>query len=237
MSLGPKLASFLKQLRRDGTAPLVLFRVGQRAAKVLRLAPAVSLLRCVIVELVKPPKVLGGFHDLVVRRGEQSDVAALASMGGDEPALIRARLDRGDLVFLGLLKDEVVCYTWFHAGPTPFLEERTFLAPWALDDSTFWSYDANAKPEARASGVFVKVFQAGLREVFEKHAAQRVRGFIYDTNLPSLNVHKRMGFTIVGGLTVVALAGKKLLRWTPTGGATRQWLLPRDSDFAVPPQG
>jgi hypothetical protein len=45
-------------------------------------------------------------------------------------------------------------------------------------------------------------------------------------------MHERLHFAVLGTLTAVAAAGFKWLRWEGTGG-TRQWLLPRDSDFAL----
>jgi hypothetical protein len=139
------------------------------------------------------------------------------------------------MVYLGQLDNDVICHTCFHRGPTPFEEERAILAPWALEDaSTFWSYDASARLEIRSTGVVAKLLQLALREIFDVHGGRRVRGFIHDRNHPSLILHERMGFTTIGVVTAVGLSRLKWVRWE-SGGRIRRWLLPRNSDFALPP--
>jgi L-amino acid N-acyltransferase YncA len=86
--------------------------------------------------------------------------------------------------------------------------------------------------DARASGVFVKLFQEALRDVFEVQGAKRVQGFIRDTNDRSLTMHERMGFSTLGAMVTVAVGGVKWLHWRG-GGRTRQWLLPRNSVRAL----
>lgn len=234
MTLARKLSGVWEELRRDNSAAAKVFRLAQRGTHATGIAPAVSVERCVMVEIGKPPPLLKGLRDLVVRRGDERDLDGIAAVNHADPALIRARLSRGDMVWLGQIGDRIVCHTWFHAGPSPFDEERRLFALWALDETTFWSYDAVSLPEARSTGVFVKVIQTGLRDVFERLGARRVRGFIHDTNQPSLVTHRRMGFTTIGTVTAVAMLGLKAIRWE-SGGTRRQWVLRRDSDFALPP--
>jgi hypothetical protein len=149
--------------------------------------------------------------------------------------LLEARLARGDLIYLGQLDEQVVCATCFHRGPTPFDEERAIFARWALeDDATFWSYDAMAPVPMRALGVVAKLFEVALNEIFEMHGARQVRGFIYDWNQLSLLLHQRMGFSVIATMTAVGLPGVKWLRWE-SDGRSRQWVLRRNSDFALPP--
>lgn len=237
MTLSSKLAGLGAELRRPGaTAAGKLFRITQRAARALHLAPAFNLARCVIVETDRAPRPTRGLADLIVRRGEERDVPALASVDGRDPAHFRARLARGDLVYLAQLDDEILCHSWLHRGPSSFDEERSIFARWALDDATFWSYDAMTRPEARLSGVAARLFEVMLRDVFAVHGARRVRGFIYDDNRPSLLLHERMGFTAVATVTALALPLVKWVRWE-SGATRRQWLLRRDSDLALPPAG
>jgi hypothetical protein len=235
MTLARKLVGIADELRQESSPSEKLFRLAQRGAHSLGLAPALTINRCVIVQLTEPPKLTRALSDLVIRRAEERDVPALAAVDNRDAALFRARLGRGDMVYLGQLDGGVICHTCFHRGPTPFEEERATFAPWALEDaSSFWSYDASALPEARSSGVVAKLFQVALREVFELHGGRRVRGFIHDRNHPSLILHDRLGFTVIGKVTAVGLSGVKWVRWE-SGGHARQWLLPRNSDFALPP--
>ncbi len=235
MTLARKFAGLADELKQDSSAAEKLFRMARRGSHSLHLSPALSVERCVVIQTEQPPKLTRGLSDLVVRRAEERDVPAVAALDNRNPALFRRRLERGDLVYLGQLDGKVVCHTCLHRGPTPFDEERSTFVLWALDDaSTFWSYDAWAPVELRAAGVVAKLFQISLREVFEVHGGRRVRGFIHDWNDPSLILHERMGFTTIGKVTAVGFAGLKWVRWED-GGGRRQWVLPRNSDFALPP--
>jgi hypothetical protein len=233
MSLARKLSELRQELTRpDISAADKALRVTQRGLWSTGLAPHLSALRCKIVEIKKPPNAVRGLSDLVIRRAEERDVRALSAVADGKASLFRARLGAGDLCFLGEVDGQILCYTWFHPGPEPFGEERNLFVPWGLASDTFWSYDAMSRVEARSSGIFVRVFHNALRDVFERHGAARVQGFIYHTNDASLTVHKRMGFEVLGELTSLALPGVKWLYWeSPT--AKRQWVLRRGSDFAL----
>jgi hypothetical protein len=163
------------------------------------------------------------------------DVPAVAVLDDRRQGLFQERLRRGDLVYVGELEGEIVCATCFHPGPSPFDEEKTTFARWRLDEpSTFWSYDAMARPAVRSLGVVAKLFSVALAEVFGPRGGRRVRGFIHHWNQPSILLHLRMGFRVLGTLTAVGIPGLKWLRWE-CGGTTRQWVLPRRSDLALPP--
>jgi hypothetical protein len=43
-----------------------------------------------------------------------------------------------------------------------------------------------------------------------------------------------MGFAVIATMTAVGLPGVKWLRWE-SDGRSRQWVLRRNSDFALPP--
>ena len=235
MTLARKLDALARELKRESSATDKLFRLAQKTVRTLGLDPAVSIERCMLVELQRTPTTTRGLSDLVIRRATDGDIPALVKLDNRDAALFRTRFDRGDLVYLGQLDQDVVCATCFHRGPTPFDEERARIAVWRVGDaSTFWSYDAMAPVEMRSAGVVAKLFQVALREIFEVHGGQLVRGFIHDWNHPSLMLHQRLGFATSGRATAVAFPGFKWLRWE-SDGRTRQWLLPRDSDFALPP--
>jgi hypothetical protein len=235
MTLAHKLSGLVDVLKGDAPAKEKLFLLARSGSKSLHLAPALSVERCVVVEAQQPPKMTRGLSDLVIRRAEEADIPAVAALDSRPPALFRKRLARGDFVYLGQLDGKTVCHTCYHQGPTPFEEERRTLALWALEDaSTFWSYDAWAPVELRTAGVVAKLFVKSLNELFNAHGARRVRGFIHDWNKPSRILHERMGFTTLGTVTAVGLAGMKWVRWE-SGGHARRWVVPRNSDFALPP--
>ena len=233
MTLAKKLSVVTEELKRKGNSPSdKVLRIAQRGMLSVGLSPRVNLARCVIVELVKAPEIGRGLSDLDVRRAGPDDIPGLCAVVGAEDSLFRARLGRGDLGFVGAIDGEILCYTWFHPGPTSFEEDSTIFAPWAVEESAFWSYDAMTRPDARTSGVFVKVFKTALRDLFAVHGARRVQGFIHHTNEMSLTVHQRLGFATVGSVTALALPGVKWLHWE-NRGKSHQRLLSRDSDFAL----
>ncbi len=221
--------------KQDDSAAERVFQLVRKAAHSLRLSPVLSVERCIVVELRNPPVATRGLSDLVIRLAQPGDIPALVKLDNREAGVLQARLDRGDLIFLGQLDQEVVCCTCFHRGPTPFDDERDSIARWALDDATtYWSYDAMAPLAMRSAGVVAKLFQFALHEVFDVRGGRLVRGFIHDWNRPSLMLHQRLGFSASGRATAIAIPGLKWLRWE-SGGLTRQWVLPRHSDFALPP--
>ena len=136
------------------------------------------------------------------------------------------------MVYVAELDGEVLCATWFHPGPTPFDGDRTQCVDWAIDAQTYWSFKGASRPDVRESGLFVKLFQEALRDVFEVHGARRVQGYIYDDNAQSLIMHERMGFQVLGSFLSVAIGRVKWVRWEG-GGKHRQWLLPRASSTAL----
>jgi hypothetical protein len=216
------------------------FRLVQRGLWKLGAQPHADLNRCVIVELTTPPPATRSMRDLEVRRGRESDAAAACALDRTPPDLYRARLARGDMVYLGLLDGAVLCHTWLHPGPAPMVEERLIFTTWKLDAATFWSYHAVARHDVRTAGVTAKLFEVALREVFQTHRAERVQGFIHDTNQPSLDMHRRLGFVELGVVTSLVLPvpprPRKWLRWRGAG-KIRNWWLPADGEheLALPP--
>jgi hypothetical protein len=235
MNVAGKLAAVAQELKQPGPPGQKLFRVLQKGTHSLHLTPSIIIERAVMVETRQPPKPTRALSDLAIRRAGSSDISALAALDNRSVSLLEARLSRGDLIYLGQLDDQVVCATCFHRGPAPFDEERKIFARWDLEnDSTFWSYDAMAPMEMRALGVVAKLFEVALKEIFEVHGARQVRGFIYDWNHLSLLLHQRLGFSVIATMTAVGFPGLKWLRWE-SGGRSRQWVLRRNSDFALPP--
>ena len=201
------------------------------------LSPAVVVSRRRFYELRTPPPMFRGLRDLTVRLGAPVDTAALCAVHQCSPALVAERFARGDLVFVGELDRTILAHAWFHAGPAPFGEDEPEHPCWAVPKGTYWSYHAVATPEARASGVFAKVFQSALRTVLIDYQAERVRGWARASNQQSISLHERIGFRLLGRLDMMALPGVRWLCWTDESGK-RQWLQrrTRGAVFAFPPR-
>src|SRR5512144_2253135 len=203
--------------------------ISERALKTWSLWPVVAVGREAVYELVAPPATFRGLRDLSVRRATPGDVDAMAALVPEDPtdpALIRARLGAGDAAFVGELEGRMLAHGWFHPGPEPFHEDAELYGSYAIDEGTWWSYHAVAAPEARSSGVFIKVFQTALRSLFLESGAARVLGGVKTTNRPSLAMHERLGFRSLGTLESLLVPGLRWVRWTGAGG-TRHWVRSR----------
>ena len=213
-SMRTKLEVLLQQLRRADFSPadkLVLFT--QRALSGVGLDEHITVARQLAYELLTPPKVMRGLRDLVVRQGDMGDLDGLCAVEKTDPLRVRERFDRGDVVFIGQLGGQLLCHVWFHRGPHPFDEDQRIYASWELTHENFWSYAAAATQEAKASGVFVKVFQTALQDLFLNQGAQRVQCLVRHTNDRSVLLHERLGFRRVGTITGVLVPGLKWLHW------------------------
>ena len=207
------------------------------AISAAHLFPHVEIIRAAIYELTAPPRsALRGLRDLQVRQGTPDDLPRLVGLGeeGDNQRdELERRFARGDLCYLGLRGDRVLCQSWFHRGPRPFEEDSPRLALWNLDAQSYWSYAALAAIEARASGIFVKVFHTALTELFKLHGARRVICRVRADNQPSRLLHDRMGFHRLGTLTALLTPVGRVLRYRGAGGAA-QWLVPTGGLLSLP---
>ena len=121
----------------------------------------------------------------------------------------------------------------FHAGPRPFDEDRPQYAEWDLPPGAFWSYDAAANAESRASGVFVKVFQTALVSLFREHGAERVMCSVRLANEGSILLHERLGFRRLGVMTAISLPWLKWLRFDAPP-VSQQWVVPFRGEVRLP---
>ena len=208
--------------RRDLPLPDRATNVVEMTLKAMRLWPKVLVGREVFYELRSPPPEFRGLRDLTARRGSSEEAAAICAVDAADPKLVAGRFAKGDLVFLGELDRRILAHVWFHRGPTPFAEDEPDYPSWDVPAGSYWSYHAISVMEARASGVFVKVFQHGLRALFLEHGAAVVRCRVKSTNLASIALHERMGFRRLGTLSVFSLAGRRGLHWD--GEAGPRWL-------------
>jgi hypothetical protein len=208
--------------RRDLPLPDQATNIVETTLKTMHLWPKVLVGRELFYELRTPPPEFRGLRDLTARRGSAEDAAAICAVDAADPKLVASRFAQGDLVFLGELDRRILAHVWFHRGPTPFAEDEPYYPSWDVPAGSYWSYHATTVMEARASGVFVKVFQLGLRALFLEHGAALVRCRVKSTNLASIALHERMGFRRFGTLSVVSLAGRRGLYWD--GEAGPRWL-------------
>jgi len=197
-------------------------RVAELSLAAARLSPLVGVGHGRIYELVTPPRPFRGLRDFIVRRAGPGDTAALVELDRAPRALVAARLERGDLAYVGELAGKTIAHAWFHRGPEPFDEDLPLFPRWGLPADAFWSYHAVTLPEARASGVFVKVFHVALRELFVEHGAARVRCRVTASNAPAIALHERTGFRCLGTVVALAAPGVRWMSWHGDGGAWRR---------------
>ncbi len=233
-SMKAKLTVLLSQLRRaDYSVADKAVLVTQRVLSGVRLNEHLTVSRQVAYEVQAPPKVMRGLRDLVVRQGDLGDLDGICEVERTDPLLVRERFDRGDVVFVGQLGGQVLCHVWFHRGPHPFQEDQAIYASFELSRDCFWAYAAAATMEARASGVFVKVFQTALQDLFLNQGAQRVQCLVRHVNDRSVLLHERLGFRRVGVFTGVLVPGLKWLHWDGPM-ESRTWVMLRTSELLLP---
>ena len=188
-------------------------------------------------ELTAAPRQFRGLRDLRIRLATPGDAQALSALDGTERWRFEDRLARGDLGYVGEHDGRLLAHSWFHRGPEPFDEDAPLFPRWDVPADAYWSYNAFTLPEARASGVFVKLFQTALRELLVDRGAARVRCRVKAANAPSISLHERFGFAPLGTLIALSVPGARVLSWDGSG-RTRRWIEPRDigSVMAFPPE-
>lgn len=233
-----KLDKLRDQLTRDDIdAASRALHIAERSLMAARLWPAVSVSHERFYELTAAPRQFRGLRDLRIRLGTHDDTASITALDGTPGWRIAERLARGDLGYVGEHDGRLLAHSWFHRGPEPFDEDRPLLPRWDVPADAFWSYNAFTLPEARASGVFVKLFQTALRELLVDRGAARVRCRVKAANAASISLHERFGFAPLGTLVALSVPGARVLSWEGSG-RSRRWIEPRDtaSVMAFPPE-
>jgi hypothetical protein len=233
-----KLDRLRNELGRDDldgtTRALHIAGLSLRAAG---LWPALSVNHERFYELTSAPKQFRGLRDLRFRLGSSDDAVALAALDDTPPSRVAERFARGNLVYIGELDGRMLAHSWFHRGPAPFDEDAPMFPRWEVPTDAYWSYNAYTVPEARTSGVFVKLFQTALRELMVDRGATRVRCRVKVANAASISLHERFGFVQLGTLVAITVSGARLLSWQDRGGA-RRWVERRNGAavMAFPPE-
>jgi GNAT superfamily N-acetyltransferase len=220
-------------LDRTGRA----LRVAELSLAAARISPIISIGHERFYELTTAPKQFRGLRDLTVRTAGPGDAAALAALDTTSAEIVAQRFARGDLAYVGELDGRMLAHSWFHRGPAPFDEDAPIFPRWDVPADAYWSYHAYTLPEARTSGVFVKLFQTALRELLTERGAARIRCRVKAANAPSVALHDRLGFTVLGTLIACAVPGARLMAWQ-NGGPTRYWIERRTADavMTLPPE-
>jgi len=242
VSLGDRVRGTLGRLRgelaRDDIDRTTrALRVAEMSLAAARLSRVVSIGHERFYELRAAPKQFRGLRDLSVRTAGLDDAAALSEVDGTPQWRFAERFTRGDLAYIGELDGRILAQSWFHRGPAPFDEDTPQFPRWEVPADAYWSYHAYARPEARTSGVFVKLFQTALRELLLERGAARVRCRVKAANAPSVALHERLGFQVLGELVALNVPGARLLSWQG-GGRAQRWVERRAgaSVMALPPE-
>jgi hypothetical protein len=233
-----KLDRLRAQLARDDLdATSRALHIAERTLIAMGLWPTVSIGHERFYELTAAPRQFRGLRDLRIRPGTPDDAAAITALDGTPGWRIAERFARGDLVYVGEHDGRLLAHSWFHRGPDPFNEDHPLLPRWEVPADAFWSYNAFTLPEARASGVFVKLFQTALRELMVDRGAARVRCRVKAANAASISLHERFGFAPLGTLIALSVPGARVLSWEGSGRA-RRWIEPRSAApvMSLPPE-
>lgn len=222
-TLRRKRATLLRELGREELEPNDRrLHLAELVLKASRLERLLTIRNERIYELTVAPKPMRGMSDLTVRLAVRADAGALARLSETPEGLIRKRLKRGDLAYIGEIDGELLAQSWFHRGPEPFPEDQPEFPPWEIPEDAYWSYHAFTRLDARRKGVFVKVFYAALHELLGVRGAKRVRCMVNAANTASIALHERSGFKKLGDILTVSVPGARLLTWQD-GASKRRW--------------
>jgi GNAT superfamily N-acetyltransferase len=223
--------------RRDLDRVARAIHVADLSLVAARISPVITIGQDRFYELTAAPRQFRGLRDLRVRLAGPDDTAALAALDTTPPRLIAERFARDNLAYVGELDGRMLAHSWFHRGPAPFDEDAPRLPSWHVPADAYWSYHAYTLPEARTSGVFVKLFQTALRELLVDRGAARVRCRVRVSNAASVTLHERLGFAPLGTLIALVVPGARLLSWQG-GGRARSWVERRDAHrvMTFPPE-
>lgn len=242
MSVGDRVRDKIERLRNELARDDIdrasrALHVAGLSLTAARLSPAIAVAHERFYELTSTPRQFRGLRDLRIRLVAPRDAAALGALDGTERWRFEDRLARGDIGYVGEHDGRLLAHSWFHLGPEPFDEDAPLFPRWEVPAGAAWSYNAFTLPEARASGVFVKLFQTALRELMVERGVTRIRCRVKIANAPSVALHERFGFTRLGQLVVVAVPGARLLGWQGPGGS-RRWVERRDGSRVMrfPPE-
>jgi ribosomal protein S18 acetylase RimI-like enzyme len=216
-----RVARFQEQIARANlSTAATVAHLAQTALEKVRLDDHFTVRVSKVYQLREPPKVARGFRDLVVRRATCEDLEALCAVDQTPAALVESRLQRGDAAYVGELDRTMLAHVWLHTGAT-FTEDAGHLARWRLESGTVWSFNAAASPDARKSGIFVKVFQAALRDAFERDGVARVQCLIRSTHVASIALHEKLGFKSLGRVLTMTTPLLRVARWEGADGCTQ----------------
>jgi L-amino acid N-acyltransferase YncA len=142
-------------------------------------------------------------NGLILREARISDLHLFEALKKPSDLLwYRMLLERGRSCVMALEDNQLVAYGWFTLEVDP-LVERTYV-PLAQDE--IFIFDLFTRPAFRHRGIQSVLLQYML-ELARKRGYKRALSLVVVDNVPSLNLHDKLGFQVVSRFTKVRVLG------------------------------
>ncbi len=150
---------------------------------------------------------------LTIRLMEADDLPRFAALKNKTPAELlwyRMLLERGRSCVIALCDDQLVAYGWFTTQVEPAVE-RTYVP---LSPGDLFIFDLFTRPAFRRRGI-QRALLGWILEFGREDGRTRALSLIRTDNLPSLNLHTRLGFQILCRCTQTRFLGWSRFRFSP----------------------
>ena len=150
---------------------------------------------------------------LTIRLMETDDLSRFAELKNKTPAELlwyRTLLERGRSCVIALCDDQLAAYGWFTTQVEPAVE-RTYVP---LSSGDMFIFDLFTRPEFRRRGV-QSALMGWMLEWGQTGGLTRALSLIRTDNLPSLNLHAKLGFQTLCRCTHTHFLGWSKFRFSP----------------------
>lgn len=148
----------------------------------------------------------------VLRHGTTADLEALAAMGGVNPAVGRAHLERGAALYVAWHGDDLAFSIWVHVRAVPAVAARGGML--SLPDGVVSFEDAIAAPAHRATGIAAAVVDLAVVEQVRRGARMMVTRIAVE-NTAARRWSAKMGHVVVAEVRLRRIGPLRRVRVRP----------------------
>ncbi len=153
--------------------------------------------------LEEPISIIEPINDLVIKEAQISDLHLFETVQKPSEVLwYKSLLERGRSCIMVFKDNQLAAYGWFTSKVDPVVE-RTYV-PLVQDE--IFVFDLFTRPTFRRRGIQSILLQHML-ELGRKRKCKRVLSLVRVDNVPSSNLHDKLGFQIICRFTKVRILG------------------------------
>jgi ribosomal protein S18 acetylase RimI-like enzyme len=169
--------------------------------------------------------VTADINNLVIREAQVSELPLLSAAKNDPSDAVwyNELQERQRCCVLALKANQLVAFGWYTAEVDPAID-RTYV-PLARDE--IFIFDLYTVPTFRRQGIQTVLLQQMLERA-RKRGYKRALSLVRVDNLPSTNLHEKLGFHIISRFTKVRVLGLVRFYYRPNifgkAGSLVRWL-------------